>query len=96
MKKKIIKASKPRSTDKKFTQGGKSKQYILTLKMTTAQVVETLVTVNNCSLQGLVVGRPISAQPVNLGLKLSLISFSCVQKHFSFRASIHQLVNKKN
>ena len=65
---KIIETSKSRSTDKKFLQGGKSKQYIypvirrfvrliagyntlctLTLKMTTTQVVETSVTVNNSS-----------------------------------------------
>ena len=47
--KKIIEASKTRSTDKKFPRGVNRNNtlYTLTLKMTTAQVVETSVTVNN-------------------------------------------------
>ena len=51
--KKIIKASKTRSTDKKFPRGlnRNNTLYTLTLKMTTAQVVETSVTVNNCPIQ---------------------------------------------
>ena len=51
--KKIIKASKTRSNDKKFPRGVNRNNtlYILTLKMTTAQVVETSVTVNNSPIQ---------------------------------------------